>query len=46
VTTWVSPWGELLHLSYEVIQYKDTRATKEEWKTAHKVWQKTLPKIQ
>jgi hypothetical protein len=46
VTTWVSPWGELLHSSYEVIQYKDARATKEEWKMAHKAWRRTLPKIQ
>jgi hypothetical protein len=46
VTTWVLPWGELLHSSYKVIQYKDARATKEEWKEAHKAWRKTLPKTQ
>jgi hypothetical protein len=46
VTTWIAPWGELLHSSYEVVQYKDARATKEEWKAAHKEWRKTLPKTQ
>jgi hypothetical protein len=46
VTTWVSPWGELLHSNYKIMPYKDARATKEEWLKAHQEWRERLPKTQ
>jgi hypothetical protein len=46
VMTWVSPWGELLHSSYEIIQYKDARASKEEWLKVHQEWWEGLLKTQ